>query len=229
MTTKHVVADDVFGKINRKQWEINRRILEGSLNPEKVLKRLQSIVENSNMSFEIENQRHFKIADTVYELQMPDAKVTDLRKYAESTNFFYRAFHWQTESHDLKYSEKRLNRKRKARVRLAQVTTDIKLDVLKYELQRAGITLASGWELAAFISQSPIGKILTRKAKIFAYSGGQLTSEDGADQRAGVVCAFVVDEEPTRIVSNKIKGWGLKSEWVFSTVYTTYYFLVLDR
>jgi hypothetical protein len=45
MTTKHVVADDILGKISRKVWELNRRVLEGSIDPERVLFMLQETIE----------------------------------------------------------------------------------------------------------------------------------------------------------------------------------------
>jgi hypothetical protein len=45
MTTKHVVADDVLGRISRKVWELTRRVLEGSADPERVLAILQPAFE----------------------------------------------------------------------------------------------------------------------------------------------------------------------------------------
>ncbi len=50
MTTKHVVADDVFGQIARRQWELQRRVLEGTLDLEFVLSGLQSIIEERNFN-----------------------------------------------------------------------------------------------------------------------------------------------------------------------------------
>jgi len=45
MTTKHVVADDVLGKISRRIWELMRRILEGSTEPNRALFYLQQSLE----------------------------------------------------------------------------------------------------------------------------------------------------------------------------------------
>ncbi|MEK7509649.1 MAG: hypothetical protein AAB605_02970 [Patescibacteria group bacterium] len=45
MTTQHVVADDVLGKISRKVWELIRRVLEGSIDPERTLALLQPALE----------------------------------------------------------------------------------------------------------------------------------------------------------------------------------------
>jgi len=47
MTAKHVVADDTLGKIARKVWELNRRILEGSIDPERTLDILQVAIEGA--------------------------------------------------------------------------------------------------------------------------------------------------------------------------------------
>jgi hypothetical protein len=43
--TTHVVADDVLGRIARKQWELTRRVLEGTLDAQEVSRALQSIIE----------------------------------------------------------------------------------------------------------------------------------------------------------------------------------------
>lgn len=43
--TTHVVADDVLGGIARKQWELSRRLMEGSLDPVIVSTGLQEIIE----------------------------------------------------------------------------------------------------------------------------------------------------------------------------------------
>lgn len=50
MTTKHVVADDVFGTIAKRQWELNRRVLEGTLDPEWVASELQRVIEGQGIA-----------------------------------------------------------------------------------------------------------------------------------------------------------------------------------
>ncbi|MEK7139169.1 MAG: hypothetical protein AAB817_00530 [Patescibacteria group bacterium] len=45
MTTQHVVADDALGQISRKVWELMRRVLEGSVDPERTLALLQPALE----------------------------------------------------------------------------------------------------------------------------------------------------------------------------------------
>lgn len=43
--TTHVVADDVLGRVARKEWELNRRIMEGSVDPAYAAAALQEIIE----------------------------------------------------------------------------------------------------------------------------------------------------------------------------------------
>ena len=50
MTTKHVVADDVLGKISRKVWELYRRVFEGSVDLGRVLFFLQEAIEGAPKS-----------------------------------------------------------------------------------------------------------------------------------------------------------------------------------
>ncbi|MFA5070363.1 MAG: hypothetical protein WC528_03715 [Patescibacteria group bacterium] len=45
MTTKHVVADDVLGRISRKVWELIRRVLEGSVDPKRSAEIVQLALE----------------------------------------------------------------------------------------------------------------------------------------------------------------------------------------
>ncbi len=45
MTTKHVVADEAFGLLARRMWELKRRVLEGSIPVEDALDSLQGIIE----------------------------------------------------------------------------------------------------------------------------------------------------------------------------------------
>lgn len=43
--TKHIVADDVLGTISRRSWEIQRRVMEGTLDPSFVTRNQQRIAE----------------------------------------------------------------------------------------------------------------------------------------------------------------------------------------
>ncbi|MEK7604048.1 MAG: hypothetical protein AAB461_02930, partial [Patescibacteria group bacterium] len=43
--TTHIVADDTLGTISRRMWEVQRRLMEGTLDPSFVARNLQSIVE----------------------------------------------------------------------------------------------------------------------------------------------------------------------------------------
>lgn len=48
------VTDEVLGKIAKRQWEIFRRVKEGTLDPESVLELLQCIIEEREAIFILE-------------------------------------------------------------------------------------------------------------------------------------------------------------------------------
>jgi len=48
--TTHIVADDTLGTISRRMWEVQRRLLEGTLDPSFVARNLQSIVEATEVT-----------------------------------------------------------------------------------------------------------------------------------------------------------------------------------
>lgn len=50
MTTKHVVSDDQLGTIARREWEVRRRLMEGTLDPILVARGLQQIAEGRGVS-----------------------------------------------------------------------------------------------------------------------------------------------------------------------------------
>ncbi len=47
MTTRHVVANDALGKITKRWWEVLRRVMEGTLDPDVVATALQKIAEGT--------------------------------------------------------------------------------------------------------------------------------------------------------------------------------------
>ncbi len=62
MTTKHVVANDALGKITKRWWEVIRRVMEGTLDPDVVADSLQRIVEGKLLPSEM------TIAGRTYEI-----------------------------------------------------------------------------------------------------------------------------------------------------------------
>src|SRR3989344_2659457 len=48
--TTHIVADDRLGTISRRMWEVQRRLMEGTLEPSGVARSLQSIVEATGVT-----------------------------------------------------------------------------------------------------------------------------------------------------------------------------------
>jgi hypothetical protein len=65
MTTKHVVADDILGQLARKQQELTRRVLEGTLDPKWVLRTLQQLIEGRSSGLPLE-ETGFIIGGQVY-------------------------------------------------------------------------------------------------------------------------------------------------------------------
>lgn len=49
MTKRHIVADDALGKISRRWWEVERRLMEGALDPGFVARNLQLTAEGAEV------------------------------------------------------------------------------------------------------------------------------------------------------------------------------------
>jgi len=69
MTTKHVVADDILGQVARKQQELTRRVLEGTLDPKRVLQALQQLIEGRSSRLPLE-ETGFTISEQVYTMDV---------------------------------------------------------------------------------------------------------------------------------------------------------------
>ncbi len=70
MTTKRVVADDVLGQLARKQAELTRRVMEGTLNPERVLEALQQLIEGKSVAaFEVIETWPMTVSGRTYEVE----------------------------------------------------------------------------------------------------------------------------------------------------------------
>ncbi len=53
--TKHIVADDILGTISRRSWEIQRRVMEGTLDPSFVTRNQQRIAEAQEVEISTPN------------------------------------------------------------------------------------------------------------------------------------------------------------------------------
>lgn len=223
MTTKHVVADDIFGSINRKEWELNRRVLEGTLDAKTVLSRLQSIIEDSPYGFPIENQRHFKLSDKVYDVTLPAKTFKSVYDYARTSRYFSR--------NDIdQFSQPRISNALKAKVRLGQVTQEMSVNLLRYELGLAGIKPASTWELVAFIGQSAVTRIWTRGACYVSIApNGVITWKDSGNKEEAFTKVRMMEASPAYSPSRKLEGWWIDESKIYenSLVHATDYFLVL--
>lgn len=196
---KHIVTDDILGQITRKEWDLNRRIMEGSIDPIMVLQNLQRLIENQPVSFPLENLEHFQISDTVYTVEIPSSeKASSLKMFAEGCSRFYRVSAYNT-------CEQARPKAGKIKVCLAHTTKEIEMGALQYELGLAGINPAGSWETVAFIEQSPVTKVLQIGLKFWDVKGGIVQSNyDGRGERPyqGNLYANVVWGQ-----NRKLFGW----------------------
>lgn len=49
-TARHVVTDDQLGLVNRRRWEVERRLMEGTIDPSFVARNLQRIIEGQDVA-----------------------------------------------------------------------------------------------------------------------------------------------------------------------------------
>ncbi len=98
MTTKHVVADDQLGRLARKQHELTRRVLEGTLEPERVLQSLQGIIEGRSISAPIPSSK-FEIFKSLGVLEVPAdyvhaTRLADFRRRHQGRRFVDNSFYF---------------------------------------------------------------------------------------------------------------------------------------
>jgi hypothetical protein len=195
MTTKHVVEDGVLGKIARKQWEIQRRILEGTLSPDEVIRKLQSIVENApNTTFDVERV-NYTVGEKVYEVSTHVKKdfceyVAEIQRYG----VFGKTFLDDLENYKtMHYGELTAPSTRtiKRRLRLAQVTGRVHKSVIVIQARQSGHILADPWDLLAFFQQSSFREIVHSSMTVYALGGDPLmewwdAEGTGDSRRAGI-------------------------------------------
>lgn len=178
MTTKHVVEDGMLGKLARKQWEIQRRILEGTLNPLDVERKLQSIIENaSSTAFDVE-RINYSVGEKVYEVRTHIEKdfceyVSTLTSRGVFSKTFldyckqFKGMHYEWPAPSIKKTAKR-------RLRLAKVERPTHKSVIIIQARQSGHTLADPWDLVAFFEQTPFREIVHQSMTVYALGGDAL-------------------------------------------------------
>lgn len=152
--TRALVADDVLGRIATKQWELERRVREGTLDAQTVLTSLQKLIENEVEAFSIERSA-WKVSSKGYDITVSEAEdyPTEVRR---------RGLSWDSGSTQHTFTLKGLPKKKKssARIRLAQVERETSLGVIRLFGENDGFDFATSWDLLAFIEQAPINRII---------------------------------------------------------------------
>lgn len=76
MTTNYLVTDEQLGRLARKEWELFRRVKEGTLHPEMVLDGLQDLIENNSSGPVIQNPYLHRISSEPIVLPQTDGART---------------------------------------------------------------------------------------------------------------------------------------------------------
>ncbi len=167
---KHVVPDGKLGIIARRQWEITRRVLEGTLDAETVAQKLQGIIENSpGVMFGVEKP-NYTVSEKVYSVTTEVDR--DFCGYVLAKSYFLSPS-FKLGGKNPYYGEMKVDKvgRYKRKLRLAQVDSDTSGSVLVIQAQQCGHVLADAWDLIAFFEQSPFGKLVYDKMKVHALGG----------------------------------------------------------
>ena len=152
MTTKHVVADALLGQVARKQWELNRRVLEGTLDPQTLLHSLQQLIEGKLIE-----KVGFTIAE-VYSVEVQrNGKFEDVFRTSTSIHDYFQAYHrpptcWIQIPNG--------SGPKKVSLSLALFTRNHSFGAAINSLETEGYTLADAWDLLAFAKKAEIFKTI---------------------------------------------------------------------
>lgn len=164
--TKKIVADDVLGRVSLKQWELFRRVKDGSLNPNTVIASLQSLIENQTERFTIE-RINWQVSSQVEEISV--VETADFKEAVKARGYAWDYNNWQhhqdKSTFELKGNPKK---KYKCRIRLARIPEDAEEGVVRTYAAAAGFDFATSWEMLAYIGQSLVGKVINQHTNFIA-------------------------------------------------------------
>ena len=210
--TKHIVADGTLGQLSRKQWEIQRRVLEGTLNVQEVCTKLQRIIEGAPTStFDVE-QVYYTVGERTYPITTRVKK--DFCVYAQelqkrgvfSKTFIESRMYPETHHYGELFSSTERNHKRK--LRLVRVTKHCSKSVLVIQARQSNHILADPWDLIAFFEQSPFHEIVHPTMSVYALGG-----EPVQEWWSGENCSYPERREPCNVfVRGEERGWELNEE-----------------
>lgn len=152
MTTRHVVADDLLGQIARKQWELTRRVLQGTLDPHRLLDSLQQLIEGQPIRLPCEDLG-FTISEQVYSVSVQrKGAYEEVARTCLGLEYFS-VYHDPPECW-LEIPEG--TGPKRVSLRLAMFTTNCTFTAASIKLRGEGYTPADAWDLLAFYKKAPM-------------------------------------------------------------------------
>lgn len=152
MTTKHVVADDLLGQVARKQWELTRRVLEGTLDPERVLQSLQQLVEGRSARLPCEDSG-FVVSEQVCSVHVQRKGNFENAARACSGLEYFSIYHDPPKCW-LEIPEGTGPKRVKLSLALFNINADFGAAITKLKVE--GYTPADAWDLLAFFEKAPM-------------------------------------------------------------------------
>lgn len=196
------VTDDVLGRLSTKQWELTRRVKEGSLDPDAIINALQGIIENQVQEFEIE-KIPWSVSSRVHEVSVVEG--LDFIETIKADGHSYNYNNKPSSQFELKGNPEK--RKYKARLHLASIGDDHEEGVLLTYAKITGFDFATSWEMRAFINQSPITRVLKRGMNFIALGDyGKSTYEPEED--------YISSPRYNHVIA---RAWPDGRKWNFDT------------
>lgn len=172
--SKHNIPDGKLATVARKQYEIMRRVLEGTLDADQVAGKLQRIIEGApTASFEVEGY-NYTLGEKSYQVTTEVTK--DFCEFAKARKIFGHNNFLQDLSPKQRFDKMPVSKtgRFKRTLRLAQVTQDTSFTVLQIQARQNGHILADAWDLIAFFEQSPFSELVHDKMDVNALGGEML-------------------------------------------------------
>lgn len=160
MTTKHVVADDLLGQVARKQWELTRRVLEGTLDPELLLQSLQLLIEGRSARLPIE-EVGFTVGERVYTVDVQrKGNFEDVFRTCANIQEYFSIYH-RPPTCWLEIPNGTGPKRVKLSLALFNINATFGAAITKLETE--GYALADAWDLLAFTNKAPMFRTVPGK------------------------------------------------------------------
>ncbi len=206
MTTKHVVADDQIGRIARKQWELNRRVLEGTLDAEELSQALQRFIESRPTRLPIE-ESGFTVGEQVYAVDVQrSGDFENLVRTMTSLEYFS-IYHRPPESR-LEIPNGTGPKRVKLSLALFNISAKVRAAII--ELDNEGYTPADAWDLVAFARKAPMFRTIpAEEYRIHALGTVALSHYQESPDKPG-------GERTVNLTSRQERHGGKHARWELS-------------